>query len=188
MTRYTNTSLRDSVKLWVKDADECIRQNGHISFWDTSAVTDMSGLFYKASNFNQPLEWDTSNVTNMSKMFYEASEFNQPLEWDTSNVTDMSEMFFGAFEFKQSLNWNTFNVINKSNIFCGAPNTNNGECLNEMVSEYDCDDCGDCDDCDDRSLCYWCGIDMGGRNSQFCSNGCLHLYETNEFDIPIFYK
>ena len=36
-------------------------------------------LFDGAINFNQPLNnWDVSNVTNMSGMFYCATSFNQP--------------------------------------------------------------------------------------------------------------
>jgi len=44
----------------------------------------MSGMFWGALNFNQPLDsWDVSSVTNMYAMFYFATSFNQPLEsWD----------------------------------------------------------------------------------------------------------
>ena len=76
---------------------------GEISTWDTSKVTNMYGLFYKATSFNQPLNnWNVSNVTNMESMFEEsmfetASSFNQPLNnWNVSNVRNMNRMFFGA--------------------------------------------------------------------------------------------
>ena len=54
--------------------------------WDTSNVTDMSGMFYYAKKFNQDIgNWDTSNVTDMSYMFYYAEDFNQDISmWDTS--------------------------------------------------------------------------------------------------------
>ena len=73
--------------------------------WDTSSVTNMSGMFMNATNFNQPLnEWDTSSVTNMSSMFWGAKSFNQPLDkWDTSRVTDMKFMFLDAKNFNQNL-------------------------------------------------------------------------------------
>merc|ERR1711935_930132 len=73
--------------------------NADISSWDTSGVTSMYQMFYGmfydygASAFNQPLSFDTSSVTDMSGMFVEASAFNQPLSFDTSSVTDMSGMF-----------------------------------------------------------------------------------------------
>ena len=35
--------------------------------WDTSLVTDMSGLFSSKGNFNQDISgWDVSKVTDMS--------------------------------------------------------------------------------------------------------------------------
>ena len=41
---------------------------------------DMSGMFWGATNFNQPLDkWDTSSVTNMEAMFWGAESFNQNL-------------------------------------------------------------------------------------------------------------
>jgi surface protein len=88
-----------------------------------SSVTNMSGMFYGASIFNQPLNsWNTSNVTNMSAMFSAASIFNRPLDsWNTSNVTDMSSMFLVASIFNQPLDsWNTSNVTNMSAMFDGA--------------------------------------------------------------------
>ena len=77
--------------------------NQDISSWNTSRVTDMSSMFSGAKEFNQALDsWDISNVTDMNGMFKDAENFNQPLDsWDTSNVKDMREMFKGAIQFKQ---------------------------------------------------------------------------------------
>ena len=118
--------------------------NPNISHWDTSSVTDMSGLFVLASNFNQPLNFDTSSVSNMSfmfavagsfnsslnfdtssvvdmaGMFRDASSFNQPLAFDTSNVTVMIIMFTGANAFNQPLNFNTSSVTNMGGMFSAA--------------------------------------------------------------------
>ena len=71
----------------------------YVNIKDTSHVTDMSFMFYKARSFNQPIaNWDTSNVTNMGSMFSSASSFNQPIgKWNTSNVTSMKSMFEGAW-------------------------------------------------------------------------------------------
>jgi len=94
-----------------------------INDWDTSQVTNMSGLFADESFFNEDISrWDVSNVTNMSNMFREANRFNQSLNtWNVENVIDMSNMFTGAYRFNQELNaWNVANVINMSNMFKGA--------------------------------------------------------------------
>jgi surface protein len=43
-----------------------------------SNVTDMSGMFYEATAFNQDISgWDVSNVTDMSGLYYEATAINQ---------------------------------------------------------------------------------------------------------------
>ena len=43
---------------------------GHISDWNTSAVTDMSNAFDGRTTFNEDIgRWDVSNVTRMSFMF-----------------------------------------------------------------------------------------------------------------------
>ena len=50
-------------------------------------------MFWYAENFNQPIaKWNTSNVTNMSGMFKDSYEFNQYIgDWDMSNVTEKTE-------------------------------------------------------------------------------------------------
>ena len=51
-----------------------------IGDWDVSAVTDMMGLFYNISYFNEDIStWDTGAVTDMESMFYDAVNFNQDL-------------------------------------------------------------------------------------------------------------
>ena len=67
---------------------------GHISLWNTSLITDMSGLFSGKRKFDENINnWDVSNVRSMCGMFTECS-YNQPLNnWDVSNVTNMCVMF-----------------------------------------------------------------------------------------------
>ena len=77
--------------------------------WDTSKVTNMSGLFFNTS-FNQPLNsWNVSKVTDMAYMFIKATNFNQPLNsWNVSNVTNINHMFNNATSFNQNLStWTT---------------------------------------------------------------------------------
>ncbi|WP_434324674.1 BspA family leucine-rich repeat surface protein [Mycoplasma capricolum] len=67
-----------------------------IQYWDTSNITDMYGMFFRAKMFNQPIgNWNTSNITDMTFMFCEATSFNQNISsWNASNVKDMTKMFF----------------------------------------------------------------------------------------------
>jgi surface protein len=96
--------------------------NQNIGPWNTSNVTDMSGMFFQATNFNQNIDpWNTSNVTNMSSMFFQATNFNQDIgSWNVSNVTDMSDMFYQATNFNQNIgSWNVSNVTNFGNFMHG---------------------------------------------------------------------
>ncbi|MFT3844743.1 MAG: BspA family leucine-rich repeat surface protein [Lacibacter sp.] len=104
---------------------ECHSLNGpaNIGSWNTSAVTNMTGLFAFAYAFNQPLNnWTTSTVTNMSYMFAYATSFNQPVgNWNTAAVTQMEELFNGASSFNQPVNnWNTSNVVSMFGTFYNA--------------------------------------------------------------------
>ena len=93
--------------------------NQDISSWDVSNVTNMSGMFDRARNFNNGNNqnkdisfWDVSSVTDMRFMFHNAWRFNQDIgTWDVSKVTDMSYMFLDAQEFNQDIsNWDVSNV------------------------------------------------------------------------------
>jgi surface protein len=96
-----------------------------IGTWDVSKVTNMSGLFSEADEFNENINnWDVSNVTDMSNMFDALGDtvFNQPLDlWNVSKVTNMSGMFSNARVFNQPLNsWNVSNVTNMSFLFMNS--------------------------------------------------------------------
>lgn len=97
-----------------------------VSLWDTSNVTNMKGMFYRADSFNQPLgSWNTSKVTDMSYMFAGDADFrtifNQDISsWNTALVQDMSWMFYDNKEFNQPIgNWNTQNVRDMRRMFSG---------------------------------------------------------------------
>ena len=83
----------------------------------------MTGMFYGALTFNQPLlEWDTSKVVDMGQMFEKASVFNQSLvAWDTSNVMNMTQMFCGAKSFDQAIkDWNFQKVVSYAGMLFNA--------------------------------------------------------------------
>jgi surface protein len=102
---FTDDDLRGAVNDWISNQDEATAMYGDINSWDVSAVTNMDGLFYYASSFNQNISgWDVSKVTSMAAMFYYASSFNQNIsEWDVSNVKHMDYMFYQAVAFNQNL-------------------------------------------------------------------------------------
>ena len=91
-----------------------------IESWDVSSVTNMSSMFAGCTNFNQPLNnWDVSSVTKMSWMFIGCKNFNQPLDnWDVSSVADMRWMFYDCENFNQPLNnWDVSSVTKMSGMF-----------------------------------------------------------------------
>jgi len=93
--------------------------------FDTSNVTDMSGMF-SSCNKLESLDlssFDTSNVTDMSGMFNECSKLkNLNLNSiNTSNVTDMSGMFKGCSGLTSLdlRNFDTSNVIDMGGFYYG---------------------------------------------------------------------
>ena len=106
---FTNDTIKKAVKLWKNNKKYTI----HISFWDTSNITNMSHLFAGDHYFNDDINfWDVSNVRYMAYMFNDAKNFNQPLnKWNVKKVCNMEKMFRMALKFNQPLNsWNVSNV------------------------------------------------------------------------------
>lgn len=104
----------------------------NIVSWDTSNITDMNNMFYGASVFNQPIGvWDVSSVTDMSYMFCYAEAFNQPLtDWNTISVTTMEHMFESSVFNASVSNWNTSNVTNFNYTFGFCP-------FNQPIGSWD---------------------------------------------------
>ena len=116
-----DTSLiTDMSYLFVNSARKDFRG---IETWDTSKVTNMSGMFQGAESFNQPIgNWNVSNVTDMSHMFESAHSFNQDIgNWDASRVANMSYMLSCAGSFNQDIgNWDVSHVTNMQGMFADA--------------------------------------------------------------------
>ena len=122
-----DSNFHRAVDLWFDNQAEANATYGHISVWNTSAVTDMSEAFKGRTEFNEDISgWDVSNVTNMKMMFRIASAFNQPIgDWNTSSVKNMQSMFFGASSFNQPIgDWNVSAVTNMNSMFNSARNFN----------------------------------------------------------------
>ena len=114
--------------------------NQYLNSWDVSNVTNMSNMFYGASNFNQSIDlWNVSNVIDMSYMFSGAKEFNQEInDWDVGNVANMASMFANAFSFNKPLNnWNVSNVTDMNRMFRDEALGNEGSIFNKPLANWD---------------------------------------------------
>ncbi len=92
--------------------------------WQTGTITDMSGMFWSATLFNQALNnWNTANVTNMFNMFENADIFDADITtWNTGSVTNMASMFKSADVFNQPIGvWNTSSVTDMTDMFRSSP-------------------------------------------------------------------
>jgi uncharacterized repeat protein (TIGR02543 family) len=86
---------------------------GNASTTCTSGITDMSGLFFNESTFNEDIShWDVSSAENMQAMFANAESFNQDIgAWDVSRVENMQSMFTNAESFDQDIgDWDVSSV------------------------------------------------------------------------------
>lgn len=139
ITSLTNANINQAVHLWFSNQSMAEATYGHISFWDTSQVTDMSSLFFDTNDFlefgfNEDLSnWDVSNVTDMSTMFHNS---DIPLgigNWDVGNVTNMHGMFeeTGFNENVDISNWDVGSATDMSQMFA-----NNQE-FNQPIGNWD---------------------------------------------------
>ena len=118
-----NKELRERVKLWCSDKEECERLHGDISGWDVSNISSMRYLFgvtdkemeeawgegevHWNEDFDKDLSrWNVANVTDLSFVFHMAKSFNGDLSsWNVSNVTTMAGMFAYASLFDRLTDW-----------------------------------------------------------------------------------
>ncbi|MDG1315178.1 MAG: BspA family leucine-rich repeat surface protein, partial [Flavobacteriaceae bacterium] len=128
VTFINDDNIQVAVDLWISDPTTAEATYGNISNWDTSCVTDMSGLFQGYTTFNDDIsQWDTSNVTSMASMFRGADSFNQDIgDWDVSNVIYIREMFSSADSFNQPISdWNVSGITDMYRMFFDARDFNN---------------------------------------------------------------
>ena len=107
--------LKELLKERGKDAD--------LNDIDTSAITNMSNLFYHLDPHNIDIsEWDVGNVEKMYAMFGDRKNFNSDLShWNVSNVQDMRYMFCNCQKFNSDLStWNVSKVKNMEYMFAGC--------------------------------------------------------------------
>lgn len=96
-----------------------------VSAFDTSMVSDMSGMFRNCSSLasvNLNI-FNTNNVTNMSSMFSGCSQLENidVSNFETSSVTNMGWMFADCSKLKELVvNFDTSNVTNMGGMFSGC--------------------------------------------------------------------
>ena len=139
--------------------------NQDIGGWNTSSVTNMSGMFFGATAFDQNIGgWNTGSVTNMQSMFHGATAFNQDIDsWNTGSVTNMVNMFRDAGAFDQNIGgWNVAGLTFFSAVVPGAANMFAGVTLS--TANYD------------ALLSGWnaqtlnSGVLFSGGNSTYCTS------------------
>ena len=97
-----------------------------LNTWDTSNVTNMSGMFNNSSATSLDLSnWNTGNVISTGYMFSGSSVVSLDLSnWNTSKVTDIGSMFSNSFTTYLDLsNWDTSKVTDMSGMFYNSKAT-----------------------------------------------------------------
>ena len=93
---------------------DCIKK---IPLLDTSAVTNMSSMFYNCTSLTTISQLDTSAVTNMGSMFYNCTSLTTIPLLDTSKVTNMNSMLCGCTSLTTIPLLDTSKVTNMNSMF-----------------------------------------------------------------------
>lgn len=140
-----------------------------INTWDTSEMSDFSGVFRGVRAFNEDISgWNTSRAESMNAMFEGADRFNVDLSnWDVSKVRDFGGMFLGAKAFNADIsNWNVVMASNMTGMFLEAKSFDHNLCTwltrnhDVPVGKKELDGVG-CSDNDQsgKSFCQACPAD-----------------------------
>ena len=115
--------LPTTTKAWFSSLQNLSTIEG-IENLNTSAVTDMSGMFIGCSSLKElnVSNFNTSEVTSMHEMFRGCSGLTSlnVSNFNTSAVTDMSYMFSGCSSLKRIFNTNTWRIVNSLYMFSGC--------------------------------------------------------------------
>jgi surface protein len=126
LEKWTTSSLEITEDMF----ERATNFNADLGGWDVSNVTNMAGMFIKATAFTgKGLDnWKVTNLTSTEAMFRDASNFNADLGgWDVSNVKVMSYMFENAKAFtgKGLDEWKVTNKLKEAHcMFENATNFN----------------------------------------------------------------
>ncbi len=100
---YLSTSIKkvvatdDTIKQMVKEDIERLGLDADLWLYDTSKVTDMSGLFADTDFRGDISKWDVSKVEDMTGMFKNCRGFNGDLtQWNINKRCKTEDMFSGC--------------------------------------------------------------------------------------------
>lgn len=148
------STLKGMITAWSLDQTACLAMSPpytNPSGWNVSAVTDMSGLFDEAPNFNEDISnWAVSQVTDVTNMFNGATNFNCGTgsigDWFSSgniheNLTSFEGLFKNASNFDNDIsNWDTSKIDNMKNMFNGAVSFNQDITRWRILKDTDLED------------------------------------------------
>lgn len=79
--------------------------DSNISSWNTSSMTNMTGIFNGCTSFNQSVSgWTVSNCTTLTELFRGCTSFNQPITWTVKNGANLSGMLQDCTGYNQEVN------------------------------------------------------------------------------------
>jgi surface protein len=109
-----------------------------ISLWETSHITDMSGLFFGCLSLKylpDISKWKTTQLTDVTSIFRGCSHLESLpdlSQWDTSKITKMRCMFYECSSLTalpDLSKWNVSNVIDMRNMFYKCSSLKDVSCL-----------------------------------------------------------
>jgi hypothetical protein len=91
------SELQTAINEWIADKNAAETKYDHITTWDISLITDMSGIFAETSFNDDISNWNVSHVTDMTNMFGPLPDGIESLSDENKNKIHHS--------FKINLNW-----------------------------------------------------------------------------------